>query len=289
MYPSTFFGLFPPFPRDFRAFVAMSFDKRFDARWKNVINPALSGIQFNDIPLEPYRVDLTSASDSILTEILDQIARCRVFVADITALDQLNSRAVRNQNVFYEIGLAHATRIPEEVLIFRSDDFDLAFDISNVRVHHYDPDDNPEESRMFVANTVIHSLRELDLKRNLAVRQAAQRLDYESWIVLAEVQKQGGVTSPPRQTMGQALSAGARLDAIARLLDLGAIQTEFIKITDETFSTDLDASAERLLRYVASPFGNVLFDYIVDEKMGLTYPELRNKLEQLAKEDDKHL
>jgi len=265
----------------------MSFDSRFDARWKNVISPAISQILANDIPLQPYRVDLTSASDSILTEILDHIARCRVFVADITALDQLNNRAIRNPNVFYEIGLAHAIRLPEEVLLFKSDDLNLNFDISNVRVHQYDPDVNPEEARKFVIRTVINSLCELDIKRNLAVRQAAERLDYESWCVLAEARQLGGITSPLRQTMGQALSAGARLNAIARLLDLGAIQTEFMKITTETFSTDLSASAEKLVTYVASPFGSVLFDYI-GEKMGLSDPLLRDKLELLAKDDDKH-
>jgi hypothetical protein len=285
MYPNTFFGLFPPFPRDLKAFVAMSFDSRFDTRWENVIRPALSHIRLNDAPLEPHRVDLTSASDSILTEILDQIARCRVFVADITALDQLNKRAIRNQNVFYEIGLAHATRLPEEVLLFRSDDFELAFDISNVRVHRFDPDGNPEQARNIVTETVINSLRELDLKRNLAIRQAAERLDYESWFVLAEAQQQSGVTSPPRQTMRQALSAGARLDAIARLLDLGAIRTEFMKITDESFSAQLDGAAEKLVRYVATPFGSVLFDYVM-EKMGLTDPMLRDKLERMAQDDN---
>ena len=33
MYAATFFGLFPAFPLNWRAFVAMSFDKRVDARW----------------------------------------------------------------------------------------------------------------------------------------------------------------------------------------------------------------------------------------------------------------
>ena len=41
MYPATFFGLFPPFPRDLRAFVAMSFEKRFDPRWEQVLQPAI--------------------------------------------------------------------------------------------------------------------------------------------------------------------------------------------------------------------------------------------------------
>ena len=41
MYPASFFGLFPPFPRDDRVFLAMSFDSRFDRRWNEVIAPAV--------------------------------------------------------------------------------------------------------------------------------------------------------------------------------------------------------------------------------------------------------
>lgn len=288
MYPNTFFSLFPPFPRDFRAFVAMSFDKRFDSRWENVLSPALSRIQVNETSLEPHRVDLTRASDSILTEILDQIAHCRVFIADISAIDQLNQRAIRNANVFYEVGLAHATRLPEEVILFRSDNFELAFDISNVRVHSYDPDGHPEEAQKFVVETVISSLRQLDLKRSLAIRKAAESLDYESYNVLADAQHQSGVTPPPRRNMGEALAAVARLDAITRLLELGAIRTDFFRITDEFFTTDMrNLSEENLVRYIATPFGAVLFKYIV-EQMGLSDPKLKDKLEHLAQEDNKN-
>jgi hypothetical protein len=87
--------------------------------------------------------------------------------------------------------------------------------------------------------------------------------------------------------MGQVLSVGARLDAIARLLDLGAIRTEFLRVTAETFATDLDVPPEQLVRYVATPFGSVLFDYVI-EQMGVTDPELRDKLQRMAQDDDKH-
>ncbi len=39
--------------------------------------------------LEPYRVDLRKASDSVLTEILEGISRCRFFLADITVVGDL--------------------------------------------------------------------------------------------------------------------------------------------------------------------------------------------------------
>jgi hypothetical protein len=77
--------MFPAFPRDHRVFVAMSFAEEFTARWENVIVPAVRSIELDGSRLDPHRVDLRKVSDSVLTEILDGIARCRFFVADIRA------------------------------------------------------------------------------------------------------------------------------------------------------------------------------------------------------------
>ena len=173
MYPATFFGLFPPFPQNLRAFVAMGFDPCFDARWQNVLQPGIRSVTVNDKSLEPHRANLAMSGDSVLTGILDDISRCMVVVADITTLGEHNGRPVRNENVFYEVGLAHAIRLPEEVVLFRSDQATLAFDISNVRVHEYDPDGNPEGARDIVSNTLVGSLNELNLRRQLAIRRAA--------------------------------------------------------------------------------------------------------------------
>lgn len=186
MYPATFFGLFPAFPRNLRVFVAMSFDRAYEARWLNVISRAVNLIEINGQPLEPHRVDFRSAGDSILTEILDGIAQCRTFVADITSIGDIGGRPVRNANVMYEVGLAHAMRQPEEVLLFRSDEHPLMFDISNVRVHRYDPDGSPDSATELVRDKIAQSLREIDLRKNLAVRRIATALDYRSWMTLGK-------------------------------------------------------------------------------------------------------
>jgi hypothetical protein len=52
----------------------MSFHPSQENRWRNVIAPALSGIVVDGGPLEPFRVDLSRASDAILDEILRAIA-----------------------------------------------------------------------------------------------------------------------------------------------------------------------------------------------------------------------
>lgn len=266
MYPSTYFGLFPPFPRDDRAFVAISFDKQFDARWTNVIDPAIRAVpNGTDGPsLQPHRVDLRKVSDSVLTEILDGIGRCRVFVADITSIGTIDGRAVRNANVLYEVGLAHAVRLPEEVILFRSDDQPLNFDIANVRVHPYDPDGSPESARQLVTETIVQSLREVDQKKSLAVRRAAESLDFHSWDLLIEARGKGVVRQPRRDSMGAILGGLSSSDAMVRLLDIGALRTEINKVTPEV----LDHPLEQLVVYRITEMGNALLEYGA-KQMGL--------------------
>src|ERR1700722_12309898 len=103
MYPNTFFSMFPPFPRNNKIFVAMSFDPQFDARWRGVIEPAVVNAGF-----DPHRVDNRTVSDSILTEILDGISNASLILADISTIGELNGKPIRNANVLYEVGLAHA-------------------------------------------------------------------------------------------------------------------------------------------------------------------------------------
>jgi hypothetical protein len=283
MYPATFFGLFPAFPRDLRAFVAMSFDHRFNARWDAVLRPALASVQVDRQPLQPHRVDLTMSGDSVLTGILDEISRCRVVVADITSLGVLDGRPARNENVFYEVGLAHAARQPEEVVLFRSDRDPLAFDISNVRVHHYEPDQDPAGARALVSKVVAGSLTELQLRRQLSIRRAAESLDLDAWFVLGEAHSRAGALPPERRTMGQALNAGPRLDAISRLLELTAIRAEFFRVTGEVLNNPRAQEEEPFVRYRATPFGVALFEHVMG-MMGMDDPQVQEHFRRLAAE-----
>jgi hypothetical protein len=102
MYPAHGLQLFPPFPRNDRVFVAISFDPRLEQRWEQVI---AAGIQ--DAGLEPFRVNIPKTSGSIPAEIIQGISQARLVLGDVTALD-----GIRNGNVMYEIGIAHTCRLP---------------------------------------------------------------------------------------------------------------------------------------------------------------------------------
>lgn len=279
MYPANYFGLFPPFPRENTVFVAMSFDPRFDARWSKVIVPGIRSVQVNGKSLEPVRVDVRRISESILTEILSGIANCRLFLADVTTIAHAEGRPVRNGNVMYEVGIAHAVRLPEEVLLFRSDDDVLLFDVANVRVNPYAPHEKPEEAKSLISDTIIAALRELDLRRHIAVRRAAESLDFPSWWLLAEAQSEKGIRHPEMRTMGQALGNASRVAAISRLLELGAIRTMYLGLTPEKFKEIKDSPDTPILTYECTEFGKAVFAEGI-RRMGISSPEMMVVLEK---------
>lgn len=256
----------------------MSFDSRFTTRWEKVILPGINRVTIAGRPLEAFRVDARRVSDSILTEILSGISNSLLILADMTSLNHEEGRAVRNGNVMYEVGLAHAVRLPEEVLLFRSDTDPLLFDVANVRVNHYDPDSKPEESQKKVVDAVLDALKELDLRRNLAVRHAVESLDFAGWNLLLV----GGnvVNHPVVRNMGDALSHAGTIAAISRLLEMGILQTEYLSVTPELLSQNPNRPLEEMVRYRFTPFGNTVA-LMCRDKLRLT-PELAREVEKLG-------
>lgn len=285
MYPANLFGLFPPFPREEKVFVAMSFDPRFDNRWRDVIAPAIRSVSVNGTPLEPVRVDMRRVSDSILTEILTGITNSRLIFADVTTIGVLDGRPVRNGNVLYEVGIAHAVRLPEEVILFRSDNDLLLFDMANVRVNFYQPEEALEDSRGTVSDTIVAAVREIDLRKHLAVKKAAESLDFPSWWLLAEAQAQTGIAHPAMRTFGQALGNASRVNAISRLLELGAIKTTYLNVTPELFTKIADSTDTPILTYQCTEFGKAVFQEGI-ARMGLFSPQMQEILEKLIQGED---
>jgi hypothetical protein len=277
MYPATFFALFPPFPLRNEVFVAMSFASKFAFRWEEVIQPAIRRIRANEVPFEPVRVDTRRVSDSILTEILRGVSQSRLIFADITTIGILEDRPVRNSNVLYEVGLAHATRRPEEVLLFRSDDDALPFDTAHTRVNSFSPETAPDAAKDAIAHAMMDALRETDLQRSLAVQKAADSLDHPSWWILATANGSATIPYPKMHTTGQVLANSRHASAIARLLDLGALRTTYLAVTPEVLNQIGDSPDADLLNYEITEFGKAIFREGA-ARIGLFSPEMQKLL-----------
>jgi hypothetical protein len=73
--------------------------------------------------------------------------------------------------------------------------------------------------------------------------------------------------------MGQILGSFSQARAISRLLEIGALRTQYQKVTPELFSDAQDGQADALLYYKCTEFGIALFDYAV-EQLGLLEPNM---------------
>ncbi len=105
-----------------RAFVGMPFEEPFNTMYREVIQP-----EGERLGLDVIRVDEISGPGIIFEDIKREISESKVVIAEITA---------PNQNVFYELGYAHALNKPTILLARRGRE--LPFDIRSYRVIFYD-------------------------------------------------------------------------------------------------------------------------------------------------------
>jgi|GEM_PF-1323424 len=274
MYPKNYFDLFPAFPRENSVFVAMSFAPQFQSRYDNVIKPAIESVDHEGSRLEPIRVDAKKISDSVLTEILTGIGNSKLIFADITSLIEINNRPYRNENVMYEIGIATAMRLPEEVILFRSDQEQLSFDIANIRVNSYAPDENIADATESVTAAIREAISETDLKKNLAVKNAISQLDEVSLRVMRLAQKEGFALSAI-DSKDKKIPFHSYCLSINKLLELGALTTEFIDLSEG------DNVQKPALIHKLTSFGHELVLGIVIQS-NITDPMVVKKLSDLG-------
>lgn len=285
MYPKTYFDLFPAFPRENTVFVAMSFAPKFQSRYENVIKPAIEGLQHNGQQLRPHRVDAKKISDSILTEILSGIGNATYVFADITTMGEIDGRPYRNDNVMYEVGIATAMRLPEEVILFRSDKVGLLFDVANMRINDYSPDDEPEEAIKKIQEAMVEAGKEVKLKQHLAIKHAARLMDETCIHLLAHAGMEKLTPIRPR-SIRDAMSAIHHNAAVQKLSDLGAVSSQFIQLTGNENWQEIEKEPGAIATFQMTEFGQALLIYIGD-KMGMLNPVIRELLEKQWQQPDK--
>lgn len=104
-----------------QCFVLMPFGDPFDLYYEGILSPAI-----RDAGFEPKRADEIYKTGVIISDIFAEIRKSAILIADLSG---------KNPNVFYELGYAHAFRLPV-VIIAQSLD-DVPFDLRHQRVLLY--------------------------------------------------------------------------------------------------------------------------------------------------------
>lgn len=107
-----------------KAFVIMKFDDVFESIYKKIIEPIC--LKWG---LDPYTAGDVYRPGLIMEDIIRGIEESEFLIADITPVPH-------NENVYYEIGYAHALR--KKIILLAKRGSQLPFDISGYRVIFYD-------------------------------------------------------------------------------------------------------------------------------------------------------
>jgi hypothetical protein len=102
-------------------FVVMPFKRNFDDYYKRIYAPAIRAAG-----LEPRRGDDVFRAGIVMKQLWEQICGAELVLADVTE---------RNPNVFYELGLAHASRKP--AILVTQNPGDVPFDLRHLRRVEY--------------------------------------------------------------------------------------------------------------------------------------------------------
>ena len=169
-----------------RVFVAMTFDARYESRYKDIIRPAIESVDYRGRPLIASRVDESKSGDSILTEIICGICEARLVLADVSDLSEgsRDTTPMRNGNVMYELGLAHAVKSPGKVLIVRDDSKPLLFDVSSVP-HVTVNFNSAAEAKYQIAQLLVDRLQESQAIFDIKLRSFVESIsDAEARVLL---------------------------------------------------------------------------------------------------------
>lgn len=199
-------------------FVIMPFGKKMvgerevDFTWlyQALFEPAIAAAQTPEgQPLIPARTDMDAFSGSINQEMFEYLMYSRLAFADISGF---------NPNVFYEIGVRHATQESGTVL-FRQLGHAIPFDITTIKVFEYDPDgeDVLVKSRQLITDVLSASLKRnrLDSPVRLALRA-----QWSGAAPVSAVAQEAPLTAevPPVQLDEAALKAQWRRQEISQLM-----------------------------------------------------------------------
>lgn len=267
MHPQLFLKTFWRMELNSTIFVAMSFDDKYHARFKEVIEPAINSIRVGGTQLTAYRVDISKSGDSILSDIIEGIAHAQMILADVSSIgkDTITGEPFRNGNVMYELGLALASRHSSEVLLIRDDRDKFLFDVSTIPHKHIDFIDKKTAIKQLQEELLLR-LNTRNHYNDIRIQLAAKSLSNEEKSILKELCDLPEGSGWGRE-FGQAVDFSSMV-GIPRLLDKGIIflAGEFTK---------------GHATYTLSPLGRIVANYVSStipvfepkEKVGVTGDE----------------
>lgn len=148
-------------------FVAMPFDNKYDYIYDNLIEPATAlandklGYTSGDL-LHSFRTKDDIRTTSGWINILENLSIAQIVIGVLTD---------NNQNVFYELGIAHATQQIARQILIAPRRYKPSFDTKDLIFLTYDGK-KIKESREPLADKIVKAVHDYDLRKDIEVKKA---------------------------------------------------------------------------------------------------------------------
>ena len=109
-----------------QAFVMMPFASNLESTFVTIMDAC------KELALPCARADSLYSQKPILTHVVESIGTSQILIADLTD---------KNPNVFYEVGIAHAVRRLESIILLSQTLDDVPFDLRHLPILLYSPDE----------------------------------------------------------------------------------------------------------------------------------------------------
>lgn len=153
-------------------FVVMPFDKKFDPIFDELIEPATDlankklGFTKKNLKLYPYRTKQDIRTTSGWINVLEHLTTAQVVVGVLTS---------NNPNVFYELGIAHATQPVSRQILIAGKRYKPKFDTKDLIFYRYDPK-NLKSCCEPLSKWIVDAINQYNIRKEKIVRQALMQI-----------------------------------------------------------------------------------------------------------------
>jgi len=242
MYGKFFFERFWEGEQRNILFVLMPFHNSLDSKFE-LIRKVVKEAGFDDAE----RLKEQHISDQIMTQVLNGIANSKMLLFDLSNDPKNPCKCAQapNGNVIYELGLANATREPEDIILIREKaDSEMLFDISGLGREDYQGELN-EEWLKIVLEKAIKNQKWHNSRRVKAVAQSLDPLSIQI------IQDRGRFPVGNSHFGFNQLNADMKL-SVSKLIDLGILKFSWAIKSEE-------ATPE--YSYDWTPFGRAVMEH----------------------------
>lgn len=148
-------------------FVAMPFDDKYDFIYNDLIIPAATAankifVDKGNLSLHPFRTKDDIRTTSGWINVLENLCNAQIVIGVLTG---------NNKNVFYELGIAHATQQIARQILIAHKGYKPSFDIKDLIYLKYNKR-TIAESIEPLANKIVEAVKAYDLEKENVVKKA---------------------------------------------------------------------------------------------------------------------